>query len=194
MKHLILFMTCLAALTACALPGPEAFKVNLAGVAAIGMNESPRSAKPQLPDRRLVVAPGQVALFLLEYSFPPEFKSRIYLTANGRLRGAEVPFGYSGSAAHSGNGKLMPVLFLPPESCTEPLLLKSVRLEGEIVSQKGAPRNKPFFLRDIPVEVLFTPEAEPDPARIVTLEPSPAPARDPAIGIVTVEEIPFMTF
>lgn len=194
MKSFVFALAALFALTAAALPDPAAFSVKLAGVAAIGMNESPRFAKPQLPDLRLHVSPGQVALFLIEYTLPPGIQSRLFLTANGRLPdGTELPFGYSGSTPHSGTGRLIPVLFLPPEAGDKAFLLQSVRIEGEILAEKNAPRNKPFFLCDIPVEVLFSKEPAPEAASVIPLEPQPAPPRDPALGIVTVEEIPFMS-
>lgn len=196
MKQMMLAAVSLAAaLLGAAHPKQEDFSVSLAGVAAIGMNESPRFAKPQLPGERLTVSPGQAALFFIEYTLPPGIKSRLFLTANGRLPdGSDLPFGYSASAVHSGTGRLIPVLFLPPEGYDTPLLLQSVRIEGELIAEAGAPRNKPFFLRDIPVKILFTKESEPDAGTILPLKPAPAPAIDPALGIVPVESIPFMTF
>lgn len=181
MKQLILAFICTAALALAATPEPADVKVALAGVAVCGMNEHNRSARPLPTETRLTVQPGQVALFFLEYSIPPGFKSRIFLTPNGRdPAGGELPFGYSGSAAYAGSGRLMPVLFLMEEGYGEPVLLKSVRLEGELVPPKGAPRNPPFFLRDIPVEILFTKDPDPDPARVVPLKALPPPAAEPA--------------
>lgn len=193
MKQVIFTAVSLAAaLLAAALPKHEDFNVTLAGVAAIGMNDSPRFAKPQLPGERLIVAPGQVALFLIEYTLPPDVKSRLFLTANGRLPdGTELPFGYSASAAYSGTGRMLPVLFLPPESCEKPVLLTSVRVEGELIAEAKAPRNKPFFLCDLPVNILFSQDPSPDPATLLSLQPAPAPAIDPALGRVTIDDIPF---
>lgn len=176
MKTLTTLVMAMTAFALCANVAPKEaeFKVNLAGVAVCGMNESVRYAKPLPPETRITVTPGKIAVFFVEYDFPADRKTRLFLTPNMNTT-MDIPFGYSGSGAYSGKGRVQPVLFLPETHYGEPLLLKSVRLEGEVVSQKGEPRNPPFFIQDIPVEVLFAKEAEPDPARIIPLPLAPKP-------------------
>lgn len=172
MKKLLLIAASIMAWVVWAEPKQDTFKVNLAGVAVCGMNESVRYTKPLPPETQITVPPGKIAVFFVEYDFPTDQKSRLFLTPNTTLN---IPFGYSGSGAYSGKGRVQPVLFLPETHYGEPFLLKSVRFEGEIVAQKGEPRNQPFFIKDIPVEVLFAKETEPDTARVIPLTPASTP-------------------
>ena len=176
----------------CALAdGPkfEDFKVKLTGVAVMPADDEVEGAAKVLPPQtRLVVTPGNLAVFYLEYSFPTNVKSRMYLAPNfdeGVL--GEDPFGTSASGLVSGRGKMTKVVLLGAggdEPYEKDLLLKSVRISGELEAGDGAPRNKSFFICDAPVDVLFANKADSDGKGAVVLPAKPAPAPDPKLGVV----------
>ena len=126
-------------------------------------------------------------MFFLGYDFPTNAPSLLFLSPNfkdGILPGD--PFGTSASAPYSGKGSLTRSLILGVdgnEPYDQSLLLRSVRVEGEIKAEKGAPRNDPFFICDFPVNVLFANKEE-DGKKAKVLEPEPSPAPDPKLGVV----------
>ena len=174
-----------------ATPKVEDFKVKLTGVAIMPTDddeEDEGKSKVLPPQTRIVVTPGNLAVFFLEYSFPPNVKSRMYLGPNfdeGVL--GEDPFGTSASGLITGNGKITKVVLLGAggdEPYEKDLLLKSVRIRGELEAEEGAPRNNSFFICDMPVNVLFANKADSDGRNAVVLPPKPAPAPDPKLGVV----------
>lgn len=176
----------------CALAdGPkfEDFKVKLTGVAVMPADDDCEAkAKVLPPQTRLVVTPGNLAVFYLEYGFPPNVRSRMYLNPNfdeGVL--GEDPFGTSASGLLSGKGKITKIVLLGAggnEPYEKDLLLKSVRITGELESDEGAPRNNSFFICNAPVNVLFANKADSDGKGAVVLPPKPSPAPDPKLGVV----------
>ena len=170
-------------------PKIEDFKVKLTGVAAMPADDGDDGkAKVLPPQTRIVVQPGNLAVFFLEYSFPPNVKSRMYLGPNfdkGVL--GEDPFGTSASGLLSGKGKITKAVILGAggdEPYAEDLLLKSVRITGELEAEEGAPRNNSFFICDIPVDVLFANNADSNGEGAKALPPKSAPAPDPKLGVV----------
>ena len=167
----------------------EDFTVKVTGVAVMPSDDDDEAkAKVLPPQTRIVVLPGNLAVFYLEYSFPTNLKSRMYLSPNfddGVLD--EDPFGTSGSGLLSGKGKITKIVLLGAggnEPYEKDLLLKSVRISGELEAEKGAPRNNTFFICDAPVDVLFANNAKSDGKGAVVLPPKPAPAPDPKLGVV----------
>jgi len=167
----------------------EDFKVKLTGVAVLPVDASDDSvAKVLPPQTRIVVTPGNLAVFYLEYSFPTNLKSRMYLAPNfddGVLD--ENPFGTSPSGLISGNGKVPKVVLVGAggnEPYEKELLLKSVRISGELEAEEGGPRNNSFFICDAAVDVLFANKSASDGKSAVVLPPKPAPAFDPKLGVV----------
>ena len=177
----------MAALNASALTKDD-FKVKLAGVAVAPAEDDDFEATPRPPETRIVVQPGNLALFYLEYDFPTNVQSRLYLGPSfkdGILE--EDPFGTSASGLVSGKGHSLKVVILGAggsDPYEKDLLLKSVRINGEIEAEEGAPRNNSFFICDFPVNVLFANESGSDGKGAVVLEPAPAPAPDPKLGVV----------
>ena len=98
------------------LPKVEDFKVKLTGVAVMPTDDDEddeRKAKVLPPQTRIVVTPGNLAVFYLEYNFPTNVQSRMYLGPNfdeGVL--GEDPFGTSASGLVSGKGKITKVVLL----------------------------------------------------------------------------------
>ena len=186
------------ALSACALfsaafagyAGQKAsdFKVKLVGVSIERADADDFSAKSLPPDKRIVVTPGNLAVFRLEYDFPAGVKSRLFLGPNfdeSKLGGD--PFGTSASGLLSGKGSVDKVIILGAggsEPYEQELLLKSVRISGEIESKKGAPRNGSFFICDAPVNVLFANKGDADGSKAKVLDPRPSPAPDTSLGVV----------
>ena len=173
-----------------ATPKFEDFKVKLTGVAIMPTDDEEDEGKAKVlpPQTRIVVTPGNLAVFFLEYSFPPNVKSRMYLGPNfdeGVL--GEDPFGTSASGFITGKGKITKVVLLGAggdEPYEKDLLLKSVRIRGELEAEEGAPRNNSFFICDMPVNVLFANKADSDGKGAVVLSPKPSPAPDPKLGVV----------
>ena len=168
--------------------GPADFKVRLAEVGVMSAGDDD-AEKPKMlqPDARIVVPPGKLAVFHLRYDFPGDVKSRLFLGPNFKESELdEDPFGTSGSGLLSGKGSITKIIILGAggaEPYKQALLLKSVRISGEIESAKGAPRNNSFFICDVPVNVLFADQKE-DGKRAKVLEPEPSPAPDPKLGVV----------
>ena len=167
----------------------EDFKVELNSVAVASAYEAINGKTEILPPRsRIVVPPGCLAEFHLKYSFPANVKSRLYLSPNfedGVLR--EDPFGTSASDFYAGEGKTTKIVILGAggnEPYEKDLLLKSVRIFGELEAVKGAPRNNSFFICDIPVDVLFANNADSNGEGAKVLPPKSAPAPDPKLGVV----------
>jgi len=170
-------------------PKAEDFKVTLVGVAVMPADDDGKANAKVLPqETRVVVQPGNLAVFYLDYSFPTNIRSRLYLSPNfdeGPL--GEDPFGTSGSALLSGDGKAAKVVILGAggkEPYEKDLLLKSVRISGELEAEEGAPRNDSFFICDAPVNVLFANSADSDGKGALVLQPRPSPALDPKLGVV----------
>ena len=170
-------------------PKVEDFNVKLTGVAVLPTDdEGEVKAKVLPPETRIVVTPGNLAVFFLEYNFPTNVQSRMYLGPNfdeGVL--GEDPFGTSASGLISGKGKITKVVLLGAggdEPYEKDLLLKSVRISGELEAEEGAPRNNSFFICDAPVNVLFANKADSDGKGAVVLPPKPAPKSDPKLGVV----------
>ncbi|MBQ6142557.1 MAG: thioredoxin family protein [Kiritimatiellae bacterium] len=186
------------ALSACALfsaafagyaePKASDFKVKLVGVSIERADADDFSAKSLPPDKRIVVTPGNLAVFRLEYDFPEGVKSRLFLGPNfdeSKLGGD--PFGTSASGLLSGKGSVDKVIILGAggsEPYEQELLLKSVRISGEIESKKGARRNGSFFICDAPVNVLFANKGDADGSKAKVLDPRPSPAPDTSLGVV----------
>ena len=186
------------ALSACALfsaafagyaePKASDFKVKLVGVSIERADADDFSAKSLPPDKRIVVTPGNLAVFRLEYDFPEGVKSRLFLGPNfdeSKLGGD--PFGTSASGLLSGRGSVARVVILGAggsEPYEQELLLKSVRISGEIESKKGARRNGSFFICDAPVNVLFANKGDADGSKAKVLDPRPSPAPDTSLGVV----------
>ena len=86
--------------------------------------------------------------------FSAECQSRVYLAPNldnGVFD--EDPFGTSASGLISGKGEITKVVLLGAggdEPYEKDLLLKSVRISGELESEENAPRNNSFFICDAP--------------------------------------------
>jgi len=170
-------------------PKVEDFKVKLTGVAVMPADDDADVKEKVLPPQtRIVVQPGNLAVFYLEYSFPTNVKSRMFLAPNfdeGVL--GENPFGTSASGLVSGSGKTTKIVLLGAggnEPYEKDLLLKSVRISGELESEEGAPRNNSFFICDAPVDVLFANKADSDGKDAVVLPPRSAPKPDPKLGVV----------
>ena len=186
MRKLLLVLTVLCAVSPItqAAPKAENFNVRLTGVAVAKAEGDDEAVTPLPPETRIVVTPGNLAIFFLEYDVPADLKTLLFLGANyPKADTSENPFGSSGSATYSGKGKLQRILILMPESYGKPLLLKSVRITGEIEAAKGAPRNDSFFICDAAVNVLFAKEKDKTATEVTLLEPRPAPAPDPTLGI-----------
>ncbi len=171
-------------------PKVEDFKVRLTGVAVMPSDDD-AGVKPKVlpPQSRIVVPPGNLAVFYLDYSFPTNLKSRMYLGPNfDESVLGEDPFGTSASGLISGKGKSTKIVLLGaggPEPYEKDLLLKSVRISGEIEAKKGAPRNDSFVICDAPVNVLFANKADSDGKNAVVLPPRPTPKPDPRLGVVS---------
>lgn len=163
------------------------FKVKLVGVSIECANVDVFSAKPIPPDKRIVVIPGNLAVFHLEYDFPKDVKSRLFLGPNSNESelGGD-PFGTSASGLLSGKGSVAKVIILGAggnEPYEQELLLKSVRISGEIESQEGVPRNGSFFICDAPVNVLFANKGDADGSKAKVLAPDPSPVPDTYLGV-----------
>lgn len=185
---------CFIGMAVWAMPKHEDFKVQLMGVAVARTDASLTRVASLPPETRLTVQPGELAMFFIQYDFPTECKSRLFLTANVKMAVTEAnpyenPFVSSGSAAYSGQGGVKNVLFLMPEHYGEPSLLTSIRIEGEILPSAGEERNQPFFICDLPVEILFSKEASPAPETIVSLPTAPTPAVDVSLGMSSMEKV-----
>jgi protein disulfide-isomerase len=167
--------------------GPDDFKAKLAGVGVMSADDGAEEPKPLPPATRIIVPPGNLAVFFLAYDFPEDVKSRLYLHPNFRESILdEDPFGTCGSGLFSGKGTISKVIILGAgggEPYDAPLLVKSVRITGEIEATEDAPRNKSFFICDAPVDVLFANNEE-DGKKAKVLEPSPSPKPDPTLGVV----------
>ena len=170
------------------------FKVKLVGVSIERADADDFSAKSLPPDKRIVVTPGNLAVFRLEYDFPEGVKSRLFLGPNfdeSKLGGD--PFGTSASGLLSGKGFVDKVIILGAggsEPYEQELLLKSVRISGEIESKKGARRNGSFFICDAPVNVLFANKGDADGSKAKVLDPKPSPAPDASLGVVAPDRQP----
>ena len=165
---------------------PADFKVKLDGVGVMSDGDA-ANPKPLPPETRIVVPPGKLAVFFLSYEFPKDVQSRLYLGANFKesILG-EDPFGTSASGFLSGKGTTTKIILLGAgghEPYAQPLLLKSVRITGELEAGKDAPRNNSFFICDVPVNVLFA-NSEEEGKKAKVLEPRPSPAPDPKLGVV----------
>ena len=167
--------------------GPGDFKAKLAGVGVMSDDGGAEEPKPLPPATRIIVPPGNLAVFFLAYDFPEDVKSRLYLHPNfSESILDEDPFGTGGSGLFSGKGTISRVIILGAgggEPYDAPLLVKSVRITGEIEAAEDAPRNKSFFICDAPVDVLFA-NSEEDGKKAKVLEPSPSPKPDPTLGVV----------
>lgn len=188
---------CLVFMVACSAAAERAkiedFKVKVSGVAVMPSDDcDDAKAKVLPPETRIVVPPGNLAVFHLEYAFPADVKSMLFLSPNfddGVL--GENPFGTSPSVLLSGNGKTARVVLLGAggnDPYKKDLLLKSVRIFGELEAEDGAPRNDSFFIRDIPVNVLFANDPESDGKNAAVLPPKPSPAPDPKLGVVPIDK------
>ena len=170
------------------------FKVKLVGVSIERADADDFSARPFPPDKRVVVVPGNLAVFRLEYDFPEGVKSRLFLGPNfDESKLGSDPFGTSASGLLSGKGSVDKVIILGTggsEPYEQELLLKSVRISGEIESKKGAPRNGSFFICDAPVNVLFANKGDADGAKAKVLDPKPSPAPDASLGVVAPDRQP----
>ena len=153
------------------------FKVTLTGVGVADESWNGETVASVPPETRVVIPPGKLALFFLDYEIPKDVKARLYLDPNC----ANDPFGTSASGVYTGKGKSSKVIILMPDEYGKPLLLKSVRIKGEIVAAEDASRNDTFFIRDAAVNVLFAKEGE--KADPTVLEPLPQPKADPTLGV-----------
>ena len=164
------------------------FKVKLVGVSVERADADDFSTKSLPPDKRIVVPPGNLAVFYLEYNFPTNLHARMYLGPNfDESVLGENPFGTSASGLISGKGKATKIVLLGAggnDPYEKDLLLKSVRISGELEAKEGAPRNNSFFICDVPVNILFANKADSDGKNAVVLPPKPAPAPDPKLGVV----------
>lgn len=183
---------CLVSVVASAGPKPEDFKVRLTAVAVADAEKEELKTEKFPPETHIAVTPGNIAVFDLEYDFPTNVKSRLFLAPNfEKSQLDENPFGTSGSGLHSGKGKTSRVILLGAggnEPYDQSLLLRSVRVEGEIEAEKGARRSNSFFICDVPVNVLFANKGEESGKGAKALEPSPSPEPDPALGVVSSDE------
>ena len=176
--------------------GPDDFKVELREVGVMPAADDDGEQPKMFPaGSRIVVPPGKLAVFHLKYDFPADVKSMLFLEPNFKESGLdENPFGTSGSRLLSGSGSVTRIVILGAggaEPYKQALLLKSVRISGEIESAEGAPRNDSFFICDIPVNVLFADipvnvlfaDREENGKKAKVLEPEPSPAPDPKLGV-----------
>ena len=173
--------------------GPADFKVKLHEVGVMSASDDDARKPKMLPtNARIVVPPGKLAVFHLTYDFPTNVKARLFLEPNFKVSQlGEDPFGTSGSGLLSGKGSIRKIIILGAggnEPYDQSLLLRSVRVEGEIESEKGASRNNSFFICDIPVNVLFANKEE-DGKKAKVLEPETSPAPDPKLGVVDPESV-----
>ncbi|MBO7653405.1 MAG: thioredoxin family protein [Kiritimatiellae bacterium] len=153
------------------------FKVTLTGVAVADEGWNGETVTTVPVETHMVVPPGKLALFFLDYEIPKGVKARLFLGPNC----TDNPFGTSASGVYSGTGKSSKIIILMPDEYGKPLLLKSVRITGEIEAAEDAPRNNSFFICDAAVNVLFAKEGEKSEAKI--LEPQPTPKPDPTLGV-----------
>ena len=199
MKKRMITMTAILATVSCTIVSAQAvdaahkvsdFQVKLTGVAVASAELDDEKVTPLPPETHIVVSPGKLAMFFLEYDFPPDVKSHLFLGANfPKADTNENPFGSSGSRLYSGKGKLQRVLIIMPDDYGKPILLQSVRVSGEIEAGEDAPRNNSFFIRDFPVHVLFAKEKDKDSTEMNVLEPSPAPQPDPTLGVIPADQV-----
>ena len=179
---------CLASIAVSAGPKAEDFKVRLTAVAVADAGKDELKTKRFPPETRIVVTPGNLAVFNLEYDFPTNVKARLFLEPNFKVSQlGEDPFGTSGSGLLSGKGSITKIIILGAggaEPYEKDLLLKSVRISGELEAEEGAPRNNTFFICDASVNVLFANKADSDGKGAVVLSSKPSPAPDPKLGVV----------
>lgn len=139
------------------------------------------------PMERVVVPPGSLAVFKIDYEFTGPRKSHLFLGANfksgesGSLK--EDPFGTSGSGFYHGKGSITKIMILMPEQYEKPLLLKSVKITGEMEAKEDEDRNESFFICNADVNVLYAGKNIESDSEAIVLEPLPAPAFDPEFGI-----------
>ena len=87
---------------AAATPKFEDFKVKLTGVAVVSANaEADKGVTPLPPQTRVVVTPGNEALFYLEYSFPTNFTPLMFLLANFDDKVGETGFRKGGAKPYA---------------------------------------------------------------------------------------------
>ena len=177
---------------AAATPKFEDFKVKLTGVAVVSANaEDDKGVTPLPPQTRVVVTPGNEALFYLEYSFPTNVTPLMFLLANfaDDVLDSLSPFGIYTSGVVSGVGKSKMRLGMEDALVNKPyeeeMLLKSVRIKCMLLPEKGAPSNKVFVICDAPVNVLFANKADSDGKGAVVLPPVPTPQPDLTLGIAS---------
>ena len=189
-KLLVVCMAVSAAAAFADTPKFEDFKVSLTGVAVMPANaDDVKGAKVLPPQTRIVVTPGNVAWFYLEYSFPTNVESKIQLAPNyGEAFRDGLPCCFSVPHFVSGTGTSMRCMFVRGARRNKPykeaVLLKSVRISGELEAVSGAPRNNEFVICDETVNVLFANETDSDGKGAVVLTPKPTPAPDPKLGVV----------
>ena len=168
------------------------FKVKLTGVAVVPDGASDDTGANVLPPQtRVVVTPGNKALFYLEYSFPTNVTSLMFLLANfdDDVLDSLSPFAIYASGIVSGVGKSKMGLGMVDSLINKPyeedMLLKSVRIKCMLLPEKGAPHNKVFVICDAPVNVLFSNKADSDGKGAVVLPPMPTPQPDPTLGMAS---------
>ncbi len=191
-KLLVVFMTVAVATVFADTPKFEDFKVKLTGVAVVSANaEDDKGVTPLPPQTRVVVTPGNEALFYLEYSFPTNVTPLMFLLANfdDDVLDSLSPFGIYASGVVSGVGKSKMRLGMEGALVNKPyeeeMLLKSVRIKCMLLPEKGAPSNKAFVICDAPVNVLFANKADSDGKGAVVLPPVPTPQPDLTLGIAS---------
>lgn len=139
------------------------------------------------PSERVVVPPGSLAVFKIDYEFTGPRKSYLFLGTNFKTgKGAalkEDPFGTSASGLYHGKSTATKIVILMPDQYEKPLLLKSVKITGEMEAKEDEDRNDSFFIANADVNVLYAKENVKTESEAVILEPLPAPAFDPSFGI-----------
>ena len=189
-KLLVVCMTVVVAAAVADTPKFEDFKVKLTGVAVLSDDaDDDKGVKALPPQTRIVVTPGNSALFYLEYSFPTNVESKIQLAPNyGEDFRDGLPGCFSIPQFVSGTGTLTRCVFVRGARRNKPfkktVLLKSVRISGELEAVSGAPRNNEFVICDETVDVLFANKADSDGKGALALTPTPTPTPDPKLGVV----------
>ena len=139
------------------------------------------------PSERVVVPPGCLAVFKIDYAFTGPRKSYLFLGTNFKTGdGAaleEDPFGTSASGLYHGKGTTTKIVILMPEQYEKPLLLKSVKITGEMEAKEDEDRNESFFIGKADVNVLYAKENVKSDSEAVVLEPLPAPKFDSSFGV-----------
>ena len=190
MKKIIMFLVAMSTVIVMAAEKLNASDYT-AKLVAVGVApedfKSMEEVKFSSPAERVVVPPGSLAVFKIDYAFTGPRKSYLFLGTNFKTgEGAalkEDPFGTSASGLYHGKGTATKIVILMPEQYEKPLLLKSVKITGEMETKEDEDRNDSFFICKADVNVLYAKENVKSESEAVVLDPLPAPAFDSTFGI-----------